>query len=82
MVKRKSQSKQQPPQDEGMSAKETIIEAEEIAAKKPARALSRAEIISAVAAVLSLTAIGLVSWPVLTTKMTHHRQAELDARVE
>ena len=82
MVKRKSQSKQQPPQDEGVSAKETIIEAEEIAAKKPAHALNRAEIISAVAAVLSLTAIGLALWPVLTTKMTHQRQAELDERVE
>ena len=82
MVKRKSQSRQQPPQDEGVSAKETIIEAEEIAAKKPAHALNRAEIISAVAAVLSLTAIGLALWPVLTTKMTHQRQAELDERVE
>jgi len=82
MVKRKPQSSQQKPQDEGVSAKETIIEAEEIAATKPVRALGRAEIISAVAAVLSLGAIGLALWPVLTTKMTNQRQAELSQRVD
>ena len=82
MVKRKPQSKQQQPLDEGVSAKETIIEAEEVAPKTPVRALSRAEIISAVAAVLSLGAIGLALWPVLTTKMTNQRQAELSQRVD
>jgi hypothetical protein len=82
MVKRKPQSKQQQPTDEGESAKETIIEAEAITAKRPARSFSRGEIISAVAAVLSLAAIGLALWPVLTAKMTHQRQAELGVRVD
>lgn len=82
MAKRKSQSAQQQPPEDGVSASETIIEAEEMAAKKPARAFRRAEIISAVAAVLSLGAIGLALWPVLTTKMTNQRQAELSQRVD
>ncbi len=82
MAKRKSQSAQQQPPEDGVSASETIIEAEEIAAKKPTRAFRRAEIISAVAAVLSLGAIGLALWPVLTTKMTNQRQAELSQRVD
>ena len=50
MAKRKSQSKQQPPQMRGCP-QGTIIEAEEIVAKKPARALVRDY--RAVAAVLS-----------------------------
>ena len=63
-----------------MSAKETIIEAEEIVAKKPARAqpprLSRC--CGCVIADSHRTGIMASA----NHKMTHQRQAELDERVE
>jgi hypothetical protein len=37
---------------------------------------------SCIAAVLSLIAVGLALWPVLTTKVANERQAELSARVD
>ena len=87
MVKRKSQttktkSEQNQQADEGLSASETIIDAQMEAGSPISGKFSRAEIISGLAALLSLIAVGLALWPVLTTKMANERQAELSARVD
>ena len=87
MVKRKSQtnktkSDQNQQADEGLSAAETIIDAQMEAGSPISGKFSRAEIISGIAALLSLIAVGLALWPVLTTKMANERQAELSARVD
>ena len=86
MVKRKSQTKTKSDQnqqaDEGLSAAETIIDAQMEAGSPISGKFSRAEIISGIAALLSLIAVGLALWPVLTTKMANERQAELSARVD
>jgi hypothetical protein len=86
MVKRKSQTKTKSDQnqqaDEGLSAAETIIDAQMEAGSLIFGKFSRAEIISGSAALLSLIAVGLALWPVLTTKLANERQAELSARVD
>ena len=87
MVKRKSQtnktkSDQNQKADEGLSAAETIIDAQMEAGSPISGKFSRAEIISGIAALLSLIAVGLALWPVLTTKMANERQTELSARVD
>lgn len=87
MVKRKPQtnkpkSAQNEQADEGLSAAEIIIDADREADSKAAGKFSRTELISAFAALLSLVAVGLALWPVLTTKMANERQAELSARVD
>ena len=86
MVKRKSQTKTKSDQnqqaDEGLSAAETIIDAQMEAGSPISGKFSRAEIISGIAALLSLIAVGLALWPVLTTKMANERQTELSARVD
>ena len=87
MVKRKSEtnktkSDQNQQADEGLSAAETIIDAQMEAGSPVSGKFSRAEIISGIAAFLSLIAVGLALWPVLTTKMANERQAELSARLD
>ena len=87
MVKRKAQtnktkSDENQQADEGLSAAETIIDAQLQADSPIAGKFSRAEIMSCIAAVLSLIAVGLALWPVLTTKVANERQAELSARVD
>ena len=87
MVKRKAQtnktkSDENQQAEEGLSAAETIIDAQLQADSPIAGKFSRAEIMSCIAAVLSLIAVGLALWPVLTTKVANERQAELSARVD
>ena len=87
MVKRKTQtnktkSDENQQAEEGLSAAETIIDAQLQADSHIAGKFSRAEIMSCIAAVLSLIAVGLALWPVLTTKVANERQAELSARVD
>ena len=87
MVKRKAQtnktkSDENQQAEEGLSAAETIIDAQLQADSPIAGKFSRSEIMSCIAAVLSLIAVGLALWPVLTTKVANERQAELSARVD
>jgi hypothetical protein len=87
MVKRKAQtnktkSDENQQAEEGLSAAETIIDAQLQADSPIAGKFSRAEIMSCIAALLSLIAVGLALWPVLTTKLANERQAELSARVD
>jgi hypothetical protein len=87
MVKRKTQtnktkSDENQQAEEGLSAAETIIDAQLQADSPISGKFSRAEIMSCIAAVLSLIAVGLALWPVLTTKVANERQAELSARVD
>ena len=87
MVKRKAQtnktkSDENQQAEEGLSAAETIIDAQLQADSPISGKFSRAEIMSCIAAVLSLIAVGLALWPVLTSKVANERQAELSARVD
>ena len=87
MVKRKSQtnktkSDENQQADGGLSAAKTIIDAQLQADSTISGKFSRAGIMSCIAAVLSLIAVGLALWPVLTTKVANERQAELSARVD
>ena len=87
MVKRKAQTNKTKSDEnqqakEGLSAAETIIDAQLQADSPISGKFSRAEIMSCIAAVLSLIAVGLALWPVLTSKVANERQAELSVRVD
>ncbi len=87
MVKREPKTKktkpnQNPQPDQGLTDAKTIINAQMIDDSRIFGKFTRAEIISSVAALLSLVAVGLALWPVLTAKMANEKQSELSARVD